>query len=421
MTHCGRSRVLLAVTLAVCAFALTSAARAQDFTLDTNYQAFSPEARGFIEAADKLIIEGKYDAALGKLREASKNEKGRERDYDIKIRDAMVNLYRGRVGYSRFLLNVINRNYFYAPALIAAARTYIYYPPYDRIEGKKRLHSVLVKEPKNWMALTELGYCDFFLGNAKEAKVSFEKALEINRRNMQAFYGLADLMFSAKEYMNAIHLLEDAIRVAPENPETMKKIGDIYMGSTIVRRTDSAVSWYDQALEFGQSQPKYYAAVMLAFFARYTAGNAKPYYERLKKVAPDGSYVTWADGVFLELQGRIAAALQKYEEAVAQDSRNWYAHFSRANIYAARGNEEYVRWAKTANYKYHAHSDTQKGLEAYKMIKNNAPTFPFIGVVNDWYHFLMERPSTSPWSEPAFKEKLQRMKAHGAALKKGMY
>jgi hypothetical protein len=80
-----------------------------------------------------------------------------------------------------------------------------------------------------------------------------------------------------------------------------------------------------------------------------------------------------------------------------------------------------VRWAKTSNYKYSAHSDTQKGLEAYKIIKNNAPTFPFIGVVNDWYHFLMERPSTSPWSEPAFKEKLQRMKAHGAALKKGMY
>ena len=412
--------ILLGVTLIWCFFMLGTAS-AQDVLMNTDYSSFNPAARGFLEAADALIIEGKFDQALGKLREAAKNEKDRERGYDIKIRDALVNLYRGRVGYSRFLLNRINRNYFYSPALIAAARTYIYYPPYDRQEGRKRLGSVLRKEPKNWMALTELGYCEFFLGNYKPAKKHFETALTINRKNMRAFYGLADILFRKKEYMNAIHTLEDALRVEPENPETMKKIGDIYMGSTIKRRTDSAVSWYDRSLEYAQNRPKYFAAVMLAFFARFTAGNAMPYYKKLRQIAPASTYVAWADGVLLELKGRVGAAIKKYDEAVALDNRNWYAHFSLGNIYAGRGNEEYVRWAKTANYKYHAHGDTQKGIEAFKTIRSNAPTFPFIRVVDDWYHFLMERPAVSPWKQPAFKEKLQRMKKHGEALRKGMY
>ena len=405
----------------MCATVMLDTAYAQDFLMNTDYSTFNPAARGFLESADSLITQGKFDQALGKLREAAKNETNRERGYDIKIRDAVVNLYRGRVGYSRFLLNRINRNYFYAPALIASARTYIYYPPYERQEGKKRLNQVLRKEPKNWMALTEMGYCEFFLGNYAPAKKFFETALTINRKNMRAFYGLADILFRKKKYMDAIHTLEDALRVEPENANTMKKIGDIYMGSTIKRRTDSAVSWYDRSLEYANDRPKYFAAVMLAFFARFTAGNAMPYFNKLKEVAPGSTYVLWGEGVLLELKGRVGAAAKKFEEAVALDNRNWYAHFSLGNIYAGRGNEEYVRWAKTSNYKYHPHGSTQKGIQAFKTIKNNAPTFPFIRVVNDWYTFLMERPAVSPFKEPAFKEKLQRMKAHGLALRKGMY
>jgi len=54
----------------------------------------------------------------------------------------------------------------------------------------------------------------------------------VNRKNMRAFYGMADVLFAEHKYMMPIHLLEEALRVDPENPETMKKIGDIYMGST---------------------------------------------------------------------------------------------------------------------------------------------------------------------------------------------
>lgn len=418
-----RCSLHVALLVGVLALVVGSAVplRAQDFVLPTDYTSFAAEARGFLERADQFMAEGRFEEALGKLREAARLETDRERGYDIKIREALVSLYQGKVGFARLSLNRITRAYFYAPALIASAQTYIYYPPYDREEGRKRLAQVLGKEPKNWLALIEMGYCEFFLGNLDAAKKHFDKAVQINGGAMRAFYGLADIEFKKRKWMDAVRVLESALRVQPENAETMAKIGDVFMGSTLARRTDSAVAWYDRALEYGQRQPRLYAAVMLAFFARFTAGNSVPYLNKLRAFAPDNSYVKWADGVLLELEGRVAAAVQKFQEAVAQDSRNWYAHFSLANIYAGRGNEEYVRWAKTSNYKYSAHGDTQKGIEEYRFIKNNNPTFPFSGVVDDWFHFLQEKPQTSPLEDPAFKEELQRMKRVGTLMRKGMY
>jgi tetratricopeptide (TPR) repeat protein len=181
------------------------------------------------------------------------------------------------------------------------------------------------------------------------------------------------------------------------------------------------VAWYDRALEYAPEQPRYYAAVMMAFFARFTASNARPYYKRLKALAPQSTYVKWADGVFTELEGRPGTALALFEQACSMDNRNWYAHFSRANIYAGRGNIEYVRWARSSNYRYHPHGDTAKGLDAYRAIKNNAPTFPFIRVVEDWFKQLLERPDESPWEEPAFQDEISKLKRYGAAVKLGMY
>jgi len=83
---------------------------------------------------------------------------------------------------------------------------------------------------------------------------------------------------------------------------------------------------------------------MLAFFSRFTAGNAMPYYEKLKKLSPDSTYVPGVTGVLLELKGQIAAALKKYEEACELDARNWYAHFF-ALTSTLGGNEDIVRWA----------------------------------------------------------------------------
>ena len=413
-------KMLCLVAFLGCCFSWAGTAHSQDYLMTLDYAAFAPSVQTALKKADALISEGRFDEALSELRTAERKEQDERRKNDISVRVAIVSLYRGRVGYARFLLNKINRDVFNSRALIAAARSYIYYPPYDRQEGRKRLKRVLQREEENWQALTELGYCDFFLGNYDEAKKSFKKALKINKNNMRAFYGLADILVKKKKHMEAIHLLEEALRVRPEYAATMKKIGDIYMGSRIKRKLDSAVSWYDRALEYAPKKPRYLAAMMLAFFCRYTAGNAMPYYERLKDVAPSSSYLTWADGVLLELKGRVGAARQKYKEAVEQDSRNWYAYFSLGNVYSGRGNEEYVRWAKTQNYKYDRHGNTKKGIEVFRKIKNNAPTFPFIRVVEDWYQFLLERP-TSRWIDPAFKEKLQRMRSHAKALRKGMY
>jgi tetratricopeptide (TPR) repeat protein len=374
-----------------------------------------------VKAADDDVAAGNFDAALGKLRKGIAAETDKNRKKDLLIREAKLNLFKGRVGYGRFRLNKLCRQEFYAPAFIAAAQSYMYFEPYDRAEAKKRVDRILRKDPQHVNALIEKGYVDLYLLQYKSAMASFTKARKLDKYATRAFYGQADVHVKQGKHMKGIHVLQDCLRLQPESGETMLRIGDIYLGSKIIRKTDAAISWYERAMAFANGRPKYYSRIMMGFFVRRTAGNAKPYFEQLKKISPNGSYTKWAEAVFAELAGKLSTAKNKYEEAVALDRQNWLAQFGRANIYAARGTEEFVQWAKTMKYKYDVHKNYPKGIEAYKTILNNAPTFPYYKTAEMWYQKLIETPSVDFWTDPANEEKLQKIKRFGDALKLGCW
>jgi len=386
-----------------------------------DYSTFVPAASSLVKSADDDIVLGKYDMALTKLRKAIAAETNKYLKKDLLIREAKLNLFKGRVGYGRFRLNKLCRQEFYAPAFIAAAQSYMYFDPYDRNEAKKRVDRILRKDPNHVNALIEKGYVNLYLLQYKAAMKAFSKARKLNKNATRAFYGQADVYVKQGKHMKGIHVLQDSLRIQPENGETMLKIGDIYLGSKIIRKTDSAISWYERAMSYAKGRPVFYSRIMMGFFVRRTAGNAKPYFNQLQKIAPSNTYTRWAEGVFAELSGKLSTAKKKYEEAVVLDSQNWLAQFCRANIYSGRGTEEFVKWAKTMKYKYDVHKNYPKGIAAYRTILNNAPTFPYYKTAEMWYQKLIETPSVNFWSDPANEEKLQKIQRFGDALKLGCW
>ncbi len=419
-----KQRLYFAAGILVICFLSFSSPSLANFNLELkvlNYNSFDEEAKGFLISADNAIRLGKFDLALGDLRKATRLEKDVTLRQDIQIREAKVNLYKGRVGYARFLLNKLCRVRFYSPAFVAAAQSYLYFEPYDRNEAKKRLGRVLKTDPKNVDALIEMGYVHLFLLNRIEASKKFKKARKLNKNAMRAFYGLADVLVKQGKHMDGVRILEKALRIQPENGLTMLKIGDIYLASKGVRRTYSAISWYEMALEYANDRPIFYSRIIMGFFAGRKAVNAKPFLAKLREIAPNNSYALWADGVFAELKGKLTTAKSKYFEAMTADSQNWLAHFCYANICAGRGTEEFVLWAKTMKYKYDVHKNLPKGIEAYKRILNNALSFPFYKTADIWYQKLIETPTVNFWTDPANKEKLKQLQRYGKALKLGMW
>ena len=412
----------VAVSLAcgIVLLCLCGSGLAQDFDPHTDLSLFRPAVRTLIERADELVSMGSYHEALTVLSEAASVESERERLHDIRIRQALVNLYLGRVGYARLTLSRIIRSQNYVPALIAAAQAYVYHHPYDIVRGRTVLTQALSQEPENWLALVEMGYVDFHMENLSEAQSRFEAALRVNREAIRAYFGLADVAFKRGEYSKAIRHLQQALQMQPENPDIMLKIGDTYLGSNLLRRTASATAWYDRALEYGARHPRAYAAVILSLMMPLTAQNAQPYIEELRRVAPDSSYLTWIDGMALELTGRVGGAIEKFRQAIEQDARNWYARFSLANALSGRGNREYVHWVGSSVYRYQPHIHQRQAMDQYQAIMQNAPTFPFIKHAQQWYRFLQDTPDSS-FVSSAMQEELQKLQRVGSLLRKGLY
>ena len=385
---------------------------------------FSPIAASLVRDAESLSAAGKYREAKAKLNEAFKKEKGREQRIDLRLRQFNLYLEAGKVQKGRELLRKMLNKVSEPPVFVALARALMYYHPLQRDEAKRLLEVALRKDGNNYPALLEMGYCYFYEGKLQEAAGQFEKAISVKEKYVTAYVGLADVQFVNGEADKAIATLERARSHAPKNAQVMKKMGDFYLASQDKDRITKAITSYDKAVGLGEGNPKYLASLMLAFFVRQTAGDAKPFYEKLRKINSDSTYVNWADGVFQELKGQVGNALKSYEEAVRKDPQNWLAHFSRANIYAGRGNVEYVRWAEDEKHRYSGHGNRTKATEAYEAIKVGAPTFPYIGVVNQFF---------APGSEEEEEEEdanvrsrqtsntRRRVKRSGRAVSSGMY
>ena len=373
--------------------------------------------------AESLQAAGKYRQAKAKLKEAFKKERGRNQRLDLRLRQMSLYLDAGKVDKGRDMLRKMLNKVSEPPVFVALARGLMYYHPVQRDEARRLLEVALRKNPQHYEAMLELGYCCFYEGKLQDAATNFDKAITINEKGMLAYIGLADVQFVNGEAMKAIATLEKAHSFGTKNADVMKKIGDFYLASRDKDRVTKAITWYDKALGAASGNPKYISALMFAFMVRHTAGDAKSLLTKIKKSNPQSTYVNWADGVFLELKGQIGNALKSYEEAVRKDPQNWLAHFSRANIYAGRGNVEYVRWAEDENHRYGGHGSREKATEAYQAIKAGAPTFPYIYVVDQFF---------APGSEDEEEEDVnvrsrrtsktrRRVKRSGRAISSGMY
>jgi tetratricopeptide (TPR) repeat protein len=386
-----------------------------------DYSKYAPEVSRILKSADEDIVAGSFDEALTKLKKAVSLEQNLDNKDALLVREAKLNLFKGRVGYARFRLNRLCKQRYYSPAYIAAAQSYMYFEPYDRGEAKKRIDTILRKDPNNVEALIEAGFIQLYLIQGDKAIELFKQALKVKNDAIRAFYGIADVYVKTGRHDKAIKTLQNSLRVKPENGEAMLRIGDTYLGSVLKDRYSSAIQWYQRALAYANGQPRYYGRMMMAFFIKNNRDTASVYYKHLIKIAPSSSYIKWADGIFAEFEGKISTAKDKYEEAVALDRQNWLAQFCRANVYAGRGNVEFVLAANSAGYKYEKHKNIPKGIEAYKTIINNAPTFPYYKTVVLWYQKLIDTPSVTFWTDSANEEKLQKMKRFGEALKLGAW
>lgn len=91
-----------------------------------------------------------------------------------------------------------------------------------------QLKKQIEKQPTNVKLLNKAGILQAMFGERTEAKLYFEKALELNDSYAPAYANLANLEIIDEEYEKAEKLLQKAIKLQPENPIHRINIAKLY-------------------------------------------------------------------------------------------------------------------------------------------------------------------------------------------------
>jgi tetratricopeptide (TPR) repeat protein len=119
-------------------------------------------------------------------------------------------------------------------------------------EGLLNIRGFLERHPSVWNGWFVLGWALRRLGRWKDARVSFEKALELGGDNGDTRNELAICLMELGDYPAARRQLESALRADPENVKIVSNLGVLAMKSG---NDDEAAGFFRAALELESGDP----------------------------------------------------------------------------------------------------------------------------------------------------------------------
>ncbi len=378
-------------------------------------------AAGAYEDGLKAMDEGRYHEAIVKFKEAQ--DKGYKDNAAVKCRTAECYLELGKRNMARFVLHTIADSN-YVPALVALARSYIYYPPYDTEQGIHYLKKALKIDPGNVEARLCLGNTYILKREFHEAKEQFEEIIEkIDPYVLDAYFGLADTYLYKGRPLKSLQSLAKAARLAPDSAEVYYRMGKVYLRTPWLKNHfQKAVSYFDKAARLAPGDIRIQAAMASAYILSGNDIGARELLNRLVSEAPDHSYTHWLKGVLLEHDAHVSMAMDEYKKAIERWYFNTHAHYTLANLYFGTGSKEYAALAtSTQPYKFAALKDHAKAEEEYRKVLAIDPNFEYAEKIKERLEAIAkEERKEKPFSDEESRKKvLPRVLSYLQALQGG--
>jgi protein O-mannosyl-transferase len=171
----------------------------------------------------------------------------------------------------------------------------------------------LAKNPRSWLAHTNLGGDLEQAGETEEARGHYEQALQINPDYAPAHYNLGRILWQAGHAQEAVRHWELALRDNPDLAEAHYSLGvALRQGG----KTREATIHWEEAVRL---DPDYVEARIDLGSARFEQGQiqeAIAQYEQALRINPDYAEVRYNLGLALQQAGRIPEAIVQYRQAL---------------------------------------------------------------------------------------------------------
>ena len=196
-----------------------------------------------------------------------------------------------------------------------------------------------------------LGNIFLELNRLEEARLSFNEALEIDKNNAAAHYGLGQVALSTRSYAEAIQHFDQTLAQVPSANRVhyslamaYRGLGDVekakahlaQQGSVGVRVSDPVVDGLQDLIE-GVRVPL--ARGKLAFEARRFT-EAAVEFRKAVAASPDNVAARINLGATLSQLGDAQGAAEQFEEAIRIDPRTVNAHYNLAILLAGQNQHE---------------------------------------------------------------------------------
>jgi tetratricopeptide (TPR) repeat protein len=230
----------------------------------------------------------------------------------------------------------------------AAARLYlarIYIDIGRAARAKEELETALAQTPNNVQTMAFLGEAERQLKNLPRAIEVERNALDTDPSFAQARYYLSLALFDSGKKDEAIKELETVVRDGPKVVEPYLALGTAYLESN---RVDDAVEIFSQATHVDPGRPDLRIQLARAFrtkgqldkadeqlaIAKPASGNQSSPFADQQQIEFDYSLEL---GIVRALQGRLQAATDAFQRALAVDPQHGPANRYLAEVYLRRG------------------------------------------------------------------------------------
>lgn len=151
------------------------------------------------------------------------------------------------------------------------------------------------------------------MGNAPEAKLSFDRALKEKMDHADALIGLSRLAMSQKDLDTATGFAERAVTTSPKNPNAWLLKGDLLQAQ---EKIEPALAAYDQVLSLKPGDPVAHITKAILEIHAKKFDAAKADIDAARKSAPNGPIVFYTQALLDYTQGKHAAALESLQQVL---------------------------------------------------------------------------------------------------------
>jgi tetratricopeptide (TPR) repeat protein len=167
-----------------------------------------------------------------------------------------------------------------------------------------QLEEMSLEYPEDENVYFALGNVFYDDARPMEARMNYEKALELNPEFNKARINLAMLYAETADPDTALILLEEAVRIDPDDPKAYNNIGMIYYSKD---NYDRAVKAYSRALEIDPVNAEAHYNLGLAFAEAGLLVEAMREWREVLDLEPEG-----------ELAERTRVSLERVEKMLAK-------------------------------------------------------------------------------------------------------